>query len=260
VILTGPEIRRQLEKGEIKIDPFIEAHLNPASIDLTLGGNFFEYDNPRDEEGVLDARAEQKGKITRYDPGDPVVLFPGKLYLAHTMERVCTRRLVPVIDGKSSIGRLGVSVHQTAGYGDAGYDGQYTLEVTVVYPTRLYVGMRIAQMRFHVSVGDLALYNGRYVGDAAVGPVPARQEVPPRALLAPAQPKPANGKQVGKGSLVKCRFKAGTGKSERVVNGEGVVIELDDRTLRIRVWGGTAAPDPVIEVARASDDWSLRYP
>lgn len=271
MILTGPEIFRQLKKGDIRIDPFIEAHLNPASVDLTLGDRIFEYENPRDEEGVLDARAEQKGTVSRHEVGEAVVLFPGKLYLAHTVERVWSSRLVPVLDGKSSIGRLGVSVHQTAGYGDPGFDGQYTLEVTVVYPTRLYIGMRIAQIRFHASVGDLALYKGRYVGDAAQGPVPSRLHLPASlpssnnsALAAPALPpakyKNPHDAKVARGQLVDVHFKTGTGKTEKLNKGDGLVLSVNDRYVRVRVFGGTAMPNVDIDIERASADWSLRYP
>jgi dCTP deaminase len=99
---------------------------------------------------------------------------PGRLYLMHTRERICTRKYVPIIDGKSSIGRLGVLVHVTAGYGDPGFDGQYTLEVTsIAHTVVLYPGMRIAQMRFHAIQGDVADYQerGSYTGADAVGPV-----------------------------------------------------------------------------------------
>jgi dCTP deaminase len=102
-------------------------------------------------------------------------LEPNVGYLMHTIERVHTKKYVPVLDGKSSIGRLFMKVHETAGYGDAGFDGQYTLEVTVVHPLRVYPGMRIAQMRFHTILGEVQkLYAGNYTGEAAKGPVPSR--------------------------------------------------------------------------------------
>lgn len=83
-----------------------------------------------------------------------LTLEPRKLYLLHTAERVSTKAFVPVLDGKSSIGRLGICIHLTAGYGDPGFDGQYTLEVTCVIPVRIYAGMRFCQMRFHTMVGE----------------------------------------------------------------------------------------------------------
>ena len=93
----------------------------------------------------------------------------------HTVERIHTKKYVPVLDGKSSIGRLFMKIHETAGYGDPGFNGQYTLEVTVVHPLRVYAGMRVAQMRFHSICGEVEKpYNGNYVGDAARGPVASR--------------------------------------------------------------------------------------
>jgi dCTP deaminase len=176
-ILTGPEIARRIANGLIRIDPFDESLLNPASIDLRLGPTVFTYDaeNGKPERGsYLDARKTNRGSTVRLDDDASVDLEPGRLYLMHTLERVWAKRDVPIVDGKSSLGRLGVSVHQTAGYGDPGFDGQYTLEVTVVHPTRLYVGMRVAQMRFHETVGEVVQYSGRYVGDDALGPVPSK--------------------------------------------------------------------------------------
>jgi dCTP deaminase len=101
-------------------------------------------------------------------------LQPGILYLMHTEEVVWTSRYVPVLDGKSSIGRLGIFTHITAGFGDANYRGQYTLEVTVIQPVRVYRGMRFCQMRFHTMEGEVMHYSGNYVGDTAMGAVPSR--------------------------------------------------------------------------------------
>jgi len=92
----------------------------------------------------------------------------------HTAERVFSNRFVPVLDGKSSIGRLGICVHLTAGYGDPGFNGQYTLEVTTVYPVRVYPRMRFCQMRFHMIEGEVQQYTGNYTGGSAMGPVASR--------------------------------------------------------------------------------------
>lgn len=181
-ILTGPAIRDQVQRGTIEIDPYVPEHVNPASVDLTLGTTYARYKKFRPppyapEEGYnfLDAREEQE--VERFEMGgteSSLHLAPGFLYLMHTVERVYTDVFVPVLDGKSSIGRLGVSVHVTAGYGDPGFNGQYTLEVTCVHPVVLYAGMRIAQMRFHTVMGDIELYGGNYVEETARGPVASR--------------------------------------------------------------------------------------
>lgn len=171
-ILTGPEIRRQVELGGIKISSWDPELLNPASVDLRLGNIVCTYAT-QDVSGVmfLDSKVEAKTHVWQFDD---LVLSPGQLYLMHTEERVSTNLFVPVIDGKSSIGRLGISVHETAGYGDAGFDGQYTLEVTTVYPVRVYAGMRFCQMRFHTMEGEPMLYQGNYTGEYSQGPVPSR--------------------------------------------------------------------------------------
>jgi len=185
MILTGPEIKEQINLGNIEIDPYVPEHVNPASIDLTLGEEVLQYI----VRGVVRCFGEHKV----YDPGsyldskiendyartflsDGLILEPGNLYLMHTVERVRATRFVPIIDGKSSLGRLGVSIHQTAGYGDPGFDGQYTMEVTCVLPVRLYAGMRIAQIRFHAVQGVVEDYKrrGNYVGERATGPVPSQ--------------------------------------------------------------------------------------
>lgn len=190
MILTGPEIRRQITQGNIEIDPFVAEHVNPASVDLTLGREILTYDlsNERKRklvglvlggipqqwgDAVLDAKI-QPSTLLDTIPEEGVVLVPGELYLMHTVERVCSKKFVPVLDGKSSLGRLGVSVHATAGFGDIGFDGQWTLEVTCVLPVRLYAGMRVAQMRFHAVQGEIEQYAGNYSGETARGPVASR--------------------------------------------------------------------------------------
>jgi dCTP deaminase len=175
VILTGPEILRQVKLGEIEIDPFVPEHVNPASVDLTLGREIMEYDVPEEcgrRRNWLDAR--EKNPTFTHMMGERYLLEPGRLYLMHTIERVCAKKFVPVLDGKSSLARLGVSIHATAGFGDPGFDGQWTLEVTCVLPVRLYAGMRVAQMRFHAVQGEVEQYAGNYVGEASRGPVASR--------------------------------------------------------------------------------------
>lgn len=182
-ILTGPEIISAVHREEIHIEPFEPRLVNPASIDLRLGDEIAYYADwvfeepgawgwlsPTDK--VLDVR--QKPETNSFHITETgFVLRPKILYLMHTIERICSIKYVPVLDGKSSIGRLGVQVHITAGYGDPGYDGQYTLEVTVVHPVRIYPGMRICQMRFHEMKGSFMDYQsvGHYRGEAARGAV-----------------------------------------------------------------------------------------
>lgn len=173
MILTGPEIERRVAVGYIRITPFDPARVNPASVDLTLGPDVFTYDAQSIGE-PLDPRRVNAGRTTILNTEAQILLQPGRLYLMHTAERVWARDCVPVLDGKSTLGRCGVSVHQTAGYGDPGFDGQYTLEVTCIYATWVWVGMPIAQIRFHETTGTIRSYEGKYRGLAAMGAVPGK--------------------------------------------------------------------------------------
>ncbi len=196
MILTGPEIQAYTESGDITIDPFDEKLINPASVDLRLGDQVAVYEDwvetycpgygkaspDAPEDGrffralghVLDVRQEPRVQTFKIDPVVGWVLKPEIGYLMHTLESVWTDKFVPVLDGKSSVGRLFVTVHVTAGYGDPNFRGQYTLEVSVVHPIRVYPGMRIAQMRFHTMVGDYLPYEGNYTGGDAQGPVASK--------------------------------------------------------------------------------------
>jgi len=172
-ILTGKAIEMAVMRGDIEITPFKKEHINPASIDLTLGRYYTMY-----QPLLLNACYDVKAEIPshrRTIPDEGLILTPGELYLMHTEERVATKHFVSVLDGKSSIGRLGICVHLTAGYGDVGFDGQYTLEMTSVFRMRIYAGMKIAQMRFHTVAGERTSYQntGKYVGEFASGPVPS---------------------------------------------------------------------------------------
>lgn len=197
-ILSGPEIRKQIELGKITIDPYDPRRINPASIDLTLGKGvsvyrhsyrwkrdpiFFENRVGQDDGSTMhpsnghlwDSKVAQE--VDTFEMKESGwVLQPGIGYLLHTAERVTTNHFVPVLDGKSSVGRAFVLVHYTAGYGDPGFNGQYTLEVTSLTPIRIYPGMRFCQIRFHTLVGEPLLYQerGHYQGQAAEGAVPSQ--------------------------------------------------------------------------------------
>ena len=163
MILTGKEIERRIELGEITVSPFNPKNINPASIDLRLGGQVVSYRKP--PSGILDCKKSQDIYIYNIPRDGHFNMFPGELYLMHTEEVIKVENLVTIIDGKSSIGRLGISIHQTAGYGDPGYYGQYTLEVSCLVPITIYVGMKFCQARFHETVGEITSYQktGHYV-------------------------------------------------------------------------------------------------
>ena len=151
MILSGNEIRRHLG-GDIIIDPFDESRLNPNSYNLSLHDELLVY-----EEVVLDMR--KSNRVERITiPEDGLVLAPNQLYLGRTVERTETHNLVPMIEGRSSIGRLGLFVHVTAGFGDVGFCGYWTLEMFAVQPVKIYPGVPICQIFFHQIHGAITEY------------------------------------------------------------------------------------------------------
>jgi dCTP deaminase len=151
MILSGHQIRANLGKL-IVIDPYVEANLNPNSYNLTLHNELMTY-----EEVVLDmAKPNRVRRITI--PPEGLVLGPSQLYLGRTVERTETHQFVPMIEGRSSIGRLGLFVHVTAGFGDVGFCGYWTLEMFAVQPVRIYPGVPICQIFYHEISGSITEY------------------------------------------------------------------------------------------------------
>ena len=152
MILSGDEIREQLGTN-IHIDPFEPSRLNPNSYNLTLHNELLTY-----EEVVLDMREPPRTRRLVI-PAEGLVLNPQQLYLGRTCERTETHNLVPMIEGRSSIGRLGLFVHVTAGFGDVGFCGYWTLEMFAVQPIRIYPNVPICQIFYHQLCGDVKEYN-----------------------------------------------------------------------------------------------------
>ena len=151
MILSGHEIRAQLG-NDIIIDPFDESRLNPNSYNLALYHELMIY-----EEVELDMR--KSNRVRRVDiPEEGLVINPGRLHLGRTVERTETHNLVPMIEGRSSIGRLGLFVHVTAGFGDVGFRGYWTLEMFAVQPVRIYAGVPICQIFYHDIRGEITEY------------------------------------------------------------------------------------------------------
>ena len=162
-MLTGHEIFRQWKKQNIYIDPFDVKQLNPNSYNVRLDNRLKVYD----KHYILD----MKGSNTCYDeiviPPEGLILAPGTLYIGSTQEVIGSDKFISAIDGRSSIGRLGMQVHMTAGFGDIGFKGKYTLEITVVQPLRIYPDSLIAQVYFNKPDGKADfLYSGRYQGQS----------------------------------------------------------------------------------------------
>jgi dCTP deaminase len=158
MILTGPEIHRQVEAGAILIDPFEPEQIRPNSYDFRLGSSLVEY---RDE--ILDARVDNPtlwGEI----PLQGTVLQPRRIYLGHSVETIGSTRFVPIIRARSSVARLGLFIHVTADLIDIGYIGQWTLQLHAVQPLRIYPGMLVGQVTFWQVKGAVKLYEGKYQG------------------------------------------------------------------------------------------------
>lgn len=165
-MLSGLEIARRVAMGDIEIDPYDPGRLNPNSYNVTLGKTLILY-----RATTLDMRAENEPYEVEI-PDRGVVLSPRELYLACTVERIrASTDLVPMLDGRSSVGRLGLFVHATAGFGDVGWDGTFTLELSVVRPLRIYAGVQVAQVSFHPVTGEAQPYAGKYQGQR--GPRPS---------------------------------------------------------------------------------------
>lgn len=164
MILSGMEIKAQLGKN-LQIDPFRESQLNPNSYNLTLHDELLVY-----EEIVLDMK--RPNRFRRYEiPEEGFVLQPHKLYLARTVERTETHNYVPMLEGRSSIGRLGLIVHCTAGFGDVGFSGYWTLEMFAVQPVRIYPHVEICQIFYHTLEGSIEEYNsGKYQNNRDIQP------------------------------------------------------------------------------------------
>ena len=164
MILSGKEIKKHIGK-EIVIEPFDEKRINPNSYNLTLANELLVYQN-----GILDMKKPNPvSKITI--PEEGLVLVPGKLYLGRTNEYTKTDHYVPMLEGRSSTGRLGIFVHITAGFGDVGFAGYWTLEIFCVQPVKIYPNVEICQIYYHDIDGDYDSYrNGKYQNNTGIMP------------------------------------------------------------------------------------------
>ncbi len=142
-------------KCEISIEPFNLAQVNPNSYNLRLSDKLLY------TRASLDCK-EKPEFVETTIPENGYLLLPNTLYLASTIEYTETRGLVPIIDGRSSIGRLGLFIHVTAGYGDNGFCGHWTLELACVVPLVIYAGMEICQIRYMLTDPNGERYNGKY--------------------------------------------------------------------------------------------------
>ncbi len=150
MILSDTKIRAALREGKIVIRPFRPECLGTNSYDVHLGPYLAVYDAP-----ALDARAPNSVRESRI-PKEGFVLLPGQLYLGVTEEYTETHGYVPFLEGKSSVGRLGIDIHSTAGKGDEGFCNYWTLEMSVKLPVRIYAGMPVGQLIYFEISGPVA--------------------------------------------------------------------------------------------------------
>lgn len=169
-ILTKSAIIREIERGNIVITPFYENQLGPNSYDLHLGRNLYLQSGPL---------YVNENMAFQYDPkiigGEGYWLQPGFLYLGVSVEYTETHGFVPVMEGKSSLGRMGIESHICAGMGDNGFCGHWTLEIRVMVPTLVLPGMPIGQIVYHTIEGDYdTTYRetGSYNTKASKNPMP----------------------------------------------------------------------------------------
>ena len=166
MILTGSEIERLIENGELVISPFNKSQLNPNSYNLKLGNKLIEYSST-----FLDMK--RKPNTTEIEiPEYGYKLLPGHLYLGYTEEYTETKNLVPRIEGRSSIGRLGISIHCSNGFGDIGFKGQWTLCMTASIPVIIYPGIEICQIYYSTICGDIGKYydSEKYQNSEGINP------------------------------------------------------------------------------------------
>lgn len=162
MILSGLEIERRLGT-DIFIDPYDPKKLNPNSYNLTLYDELIAYSNQ-----ILDMKEDNPYKKLKI-PEDGLLLVPGVLYLGRTVEHTETKNLVPMLEGRSSIGRLGLSIHVTAGFGDVGFKGYWTLEIHCIQPVVIYPFIEICQIYYHTIEGDFKPYtDGKYQNNRGI--------------------------------------------------------------------------------------------
>ena len=159
MLLSKESIKKELldKDGGIVINPFDLNKLNPNSYNVTLDDVLYVY-----EDHVLDMKKNHKLKRLNI-PKEGLLLVPGVVYIGKTVEYTETTKYIPMLEGRSSIGRLGISIHTTAGFGDIGFKGYWTLEISVTQPVKIYPGVEIGQLYYQtIDNTDGDKYNGKY--------------------------------------------------------------------------------------------------
>ena len=149
MILTDLAILKAMEEGDILVEPYNRNCLGTNSYDVHLSKYLACY-----IDDIIDAK--RHNQVEHFEIADDgIVLNPGKTYLGSTLEYTETRSFVPFLEGKSSVGRLGIDIHATAGKGDVGFCNHWTLEISVSQPVRVYAGMPIGQLIYFKLEGEV---------------------------------------------------------------------------------------------------------
>lgn len=157
MILTGPEIEQEFNGGRITLSPFLSSSVNPNSYDYHLDREVRYY-----QSNQLDSAMANASVVTFRLDDDGYIFQPGQVYLARTFETIGSIQYVPSLIGKSSLGRLGVFLQVHADLGHVFAIHQWTLEIVVTQPIRLYPGMVVGQVSFWAPVGEIVPYRGTY--------------------------------------------------------------------------------------------------
>ncbi len=156
-MLSGEEILKEIENGNITIKPFNKKCINPNSYNMTLSDELLVYTSD-----VLDVAKENPYKKIKI-PKEGYILAPNTLYIARTNEYTEAKDYVVQLSGRSSIGRIGLSVHISGGFGEAGFKGYWTLTITCIRPTMIKPNMEICQIWFYPLIGNKGrVYDGKY--------------------------------------------------------------------------------------------------
>lgn len=162
MILSGMEIEKRIGE-QIFIEPYNKENLNPNSYNLSLHDELVGYTGD-----VLDMKQDNPWETIKI-PEEGLVLEPGRLYLGRTVEHTKTYGLVPMLEGRSSIGRLGLYIHVTAGFGDVGFEGYWTLEIQCVQPIRIYPFVQVCQIYYLNIQGEYSEYkSGKYQKNSGI--------------------------------------------------------------------------------------------
>lgn len=164
MILSGKEIEKNIGK-DIIIEPYDKSRLNPNSYNLSLSNELLVYQN-----NILDMKLPNPASRLII-PEEGLLLEPNRLYLGRTNEYTSTKNFVPMLEGRSSVGRLGLFIHVTAGFGDVGFSGYWTLEIFCVQPIKIYPNVQVCQIYYHDIHGEYDEYSsGKYQNNQGIQP------------------------------------------------------------------------------------------